>query len=108
MRRRRKPAKSRGASRKPVARPAPRAGTSTRAGDASAREIAARLAEAQEQLAATGAILRVIADSPAAVEPVLAAVLASAGRLCAADDVGRSATGSARSGPTSARSGRCY
>ena len=90
MRRRRKPAKSSGASRKPAARrgPAPRADTSTSTAGTSPRELEARLVEAQEQIAATGAILRVIADSPAAVEPVLAAVLASAGRLCGGDDVG--------------------
>ena len=44
------------------------------------------LAEAQEQQAATSEILRVIATSPTDVQPVFAAVLMSAARLCDALD----------------------
>ena len=44
------------------------------------------LADAQEQQAATSEILRVIATSPTAVQPVFAAVLTSAARLCDAFD----------------------
>ena len=44
------------------------------------------LAEAQEQQAATSEILRVVATSPTDVQPVFAAVLRSAARLCDAFD----------------------
>ena len=44
------------------------------------------LAEARDQQAATGEILRVISGSPAELQPVLEAVAASAVRLCESID----------------------
>ena len=51
------------------------------------RELEERLAEARDQQTATREILRVISGSPTDVAPVLAAVVASAARLCGAGDV---------------------
>ena len=47
----------------------------------------AEISESLEQQIATGNVLKVIADSPADVRPVLEAVAENAARLCEADDV---------------------
>lgn len=52
-----------------------------------AAELTRELAEAREQQAATGAILRMIAKAPGDLQAVLDAIAENAARLCQADDV---------------------
>src|SRR5262245_22767783 len=81
MRRGPKPTKSKEAKR-PVARKSPKDK------GARVRDLKKRLAEAQEQQAATAEILRVIASSPTDVLPIFEAIAIAATRLCAAQDSG--------------------
>jgi signal transduction histidine kinase len=60
---------------------------STIAGDQSTEELRRELTEAREQLAATAEILRVISSSPMDVQRVFEEMVASAARLCNANDV---------------------
>jgi two-component system, NtrC family, sensor kinase len=80
MGRRAKPAKRKVETRRPVV------GTSSKNGDRTVGDLEKRLAEAQEQQAATGEILRVISSSPTDIQPVLDAVAQNAARLCDAND----------------------
>src|SRR5262245_14012588 len=82
MRRGAKPAKSKEAKR-PLARKSPK-DDSARVRDLEKRlaEALRDKAEAQEQQAAAAEILRVIASSPADVQPVFDTIVASAVRLC--------------------------
>src|SRR5215510_14397312 len=59
---------------------------STIGGDQSLEELRRELAEAREQQAATGEILRVISSSPMDLQRVFAEIAGSAARLCDAFD----------------------
>src|SRR5262245_2403143 len=78
MRRGPKPAKSKEA-KPPVGRKSPK-------DDARVRDLEKRLAEAEEQQAATAQILHSISSSPTELQTVLDAVAKSAARLCASYD----------------------
>ena len=94
MRRGAKPAKTKVEAKLPVAKKSLKSDGSRvrdlekRLADALKREADAvkREAEAQDKQTATAEILRVISSSPSDVQPVFAAVLRSAARLCDASD----------------------
>ena len=70
-----KPVKKKIGTKPPPARKSARAGSAT-------RSLAQRLKDALDQQAATSEILRVMADSPTDVQPVLDAVAQRAADLC--------------------------
>src|SRR5271154_5284120 len=74
-----KPAKARATARPVVSR------KSQTVDGSPDRQVEQRLTEALEQQAATSEILRVISQSPTDVQPVFAAIVRSAVRLCRAD-----------------------
>jgi signal transduction histidine kinase len=81
MARRAKPAKAKVEPKLP-------AGKARESEDSKVRDLEKRLAAAQEQQAATAAILRLIAGSPADVQPVFDTIVQTAVRLCSATIAG--------------------
>src|SRR5262245_56342420 len=83
MRRGPKPAKSKVASKPPVARKSPK-NEDSRVRDLEKRlaEALKREADALERETAASEILRIISSSPADVQPVFDAIAANAARLC--------------------------
>ncbi len=77
MHRRAKSAKAKGRGQGPPPRLSETA-------DAGVRDVEKRLAAAQEQLAATSEILRVISSSPTDLQPVFETILSRSNRLCEA------------------------
>src|SRR5262245_16061024 len=77
-----------GTAAKSKATPAARAKSQPKPASSRRSQLAQRLAEALEQLAATREILRVISSSPTDTQPVFDAIAAAATTLCAAENAG--------------------